>query len=419
MNLLVHLIIARAGKDLWRWPRDPRLSQAAELVYKLLVSSRLIRALLSLVALMSFSGWMRFTSPSEVAIPTFNYVNDNQPKVPWSIHVIRVPRQSSEFNLCSVHAAESALGLSTVSEQTALSPAILGVPVAAINGDFYQRESEYAGDVRGLQIVDGELLSAPADTPSFWIDAMDEPHTAITHSLLQVIWQNGLAMPMELNRYRNTNMVVLYTSALGISTHTSNGLELLLEWSGHGPWLPLRPNRSYQARVTAIRYDGDSPILPGTVVLSVGPSASGMLPCVQTGDEITFATFMQPNLRGVKTAISGGPILVRNGRRQRIRNPGSDAYEFTSMQERHPRSAIGWNTAHYFLVNVDGRQTNYSVGMTLEELSTCLLKLGCQEAMNLDGGGSATLWYEGKVRNRPCDGSERPVANSLVVLRKK
>ena len=59
-----------------------------------------------------------------------------------------------------------------------------------------------------------------------------------------------------------------------------------------------------------------------------------------------------------------------------------------------------------------------SDGMTLDELSGYLVKLGCQEAMNLDGGGSATLWYNGKVQNSPCDGQERVIANSLLLVRK-
>jgi len=88
------------------------------------------------------------------------------------------------------------------------------------------------------------------------------------------------------------------------------------------------------------------------------------------------------------------------------------------MIERHPRTAIGWNQQCFFLVEVDGRQRDLSVGMTLDELSRFLLKLGCEDLLNLDGGGSATLWCEGQVRNSPCDGHERPIANSLIVVRK-
>jgi exopolysaccharide biosynthesis protein len=87
------------------------------------------------------------------------------------------------------------------------------------------------------------------------------------------------------------------------------------------------------------------------------------------------------------------------------------------MQERHPRAAVGWNDEFYFLVQVDGRQKGVAAGMTLAELASYLVRLGCKEAMNLDGGGSATLWYAGTVRNFLCDGYEREVANCLVVVK--
>ena len=89
------------------------------------------------------------------------------------------------------------------------------------------------------------------------------------------------------------------------------------------------------------------------------------------------------------------------------------------MRERHPRAAIGWNDRYFFLVEVDGRQKSLSVGMTLDELSKFLINLGCEEAMNFDGGGSATLWFDGQVRNSPCDRMEREIANGLVVVRRK
>jgi exopolysaccharide biosynthesis protein len=79
---------------------------------------------------------------------------------------------------------------------------------------------------------------------------------------------------------------------------------------------------------------------------------------------------------------------------------------------------MGWSKDHYFLVEVDGRQSNISVGMTFPELADYLVKLGCEEAMNFDGGGSSTLWALGMVRNSPSEGDERPSANALVVIRR-
>jgi exopolysaccharide biosynthesis protein len=86
---------------------------------------------------------------------------------------------------------------------------------------------------------------------------------------------------------------------------------------------------------------------------------------------------------------------------------------------RHPRTALGWNKDYLFMVEVDGRQSNLSVGMTFPELAAYLVKLGCVQAMNLDGGGSATLWALGAVRNSPSEGDERPSANALVLVKKK
>ena len=67
---------------------------------------------------------------------------------------------------------------------------------------------------------------------------------------------------------------------------------------------------------------------------------------------------------------------------------------------------------------VDGRQLDVSLGMTFAQLAKYLRKLGCEQAMNLDGGGSTTLWAFGDVRNSPSEGQERPAPNALVVVRK-
>ena len=57
--------------------------------------------------------------------------------------------------------------------------------------------------------------------------------------------------------------------------------------------------------------------------------------------------------------------------------------------------------------------------MTLAELSDYMLKLGCSDALNLDGGGSATIWLNGKVVNSPCFGYVRNTATGFVLLRKE
>lgn len=355
--------------------------------------------------------------PFETASAQVEYKAKRDPRGPWVIHVVRVPRNQSEFQLSAVHADGRAVGLEPTSRQTKVLTG-LGSPIAAINGDFYRRSGPFAGDPRGLQIVEGELISAPGGSASFWIDANGEPHITNTISLLAVTWPGGGITRVGLNGVRRNNGAELFTPALGATTQTVGGREIILEQLGENPWLPLLCGKAYRARVRAVRDTGNSPIEPETLVVSVGPALARTLPMPASGAELTITTETQPTLRGARTAISGGPILVSKGKRHRIRGTSDDSYESTSMLERHPRSAIGWDAEAYYLVQVDGRHRT-SVGMTLNELAALFLELGCQEAVNLDGGGSATLWFDGRVRNRPCDGHERPVANSLVVLRKK
>jgi exopolysaccharide biosynthesis protein len=71
-------------------------------------------------------------------------------------------------------------------------------------------------------------------------------------------------------------------------------------------------------------------------------------------------------------------------------------------------------------VTVDGRQPAVSVGMSLQELAEYLLSLGAVDAMNLDGGGSTTMYLDGKVVNTPSDkDGERKIGDAIVVTLRK
>ena len=74
----------------------------------------------------------------------------------------------------------------------------------------------------------------------------------------------------------------------------------------------------------------------------------------------------------------------------------------------------------FLMITVDGR-TEQSGGLDLYDLAKYLLELGAIDAMNLDGGGSTTMFLDGKVVNKPSDKEgERKVGDAIVVtLRKK
>lgn len=340
---------------------------------------------------------------------------------PWSIHVATIDRRQPQLELRSTLARDQIQGLSTLAQQVKTLPAAAGQPLAAVNGDFYvvDERNPYAGDPRGLQILDGELVSAPTDQASFWIDAKGEPQATNVISRLKATWPDGSSAAMGLNEERHNGTAVLFTPRFGGSTKTKGGRELVLEPAGNGPWLPLQPGREYSARVREAHDGGNTPLAGGTLVLSLSPALLTNTPgagALTNGAAVKLSTATFPDLAGVKVAISGGHVLVREGARQEIQTPQSEAYKYRSVRERHPRSAVGASRDHYFFVEVDGRQPGLSVGMTLDELGDYMKKIGCDLALSLDGGASATFWYEGRVRNSPCNGAERPIANGIAVV---
>jgi hypothetical protein len=342
----------------------------------------------------------------------FAYSNERIRTVPWSVNVLKLNRSRSDFEITTTLGRGKTLGLSPLTEQLEGLPPEAGRPVAAINGDFYRTEQEpWAGDPRGIQIVRGELVSAPNGKTAFWIDTAGKPCIRNVACQFQVTWPDGEITPFGLNEERHSNDAVLYTSRAGSSTRAGGGRELILVRSGDNAWLPLRAGETYTAEVREVRETGNSRLNNDTMVLSIGPMLLARAPRVKAGAILQISTATSPDLRGVQVALGGGPVLLHEGKVQ-------STYDHKAY-ERHPRSAFGWNDRYFFLAEVDGRQYGFSVGMTLPELAAYLAKQGCQEAMNLDGGGSAEMWVEGQIVNRPCFGYERNTANGLVVVQKE
>jgi len=300
------------------------------------------------------------------------YYNEHLGSGPWSVHIVEIDRQDAGLQLHSAMGRGNRLGLRPLSEQAASIPPAWGKPVAAVNGDFYAREgTAYPGDPRGLQIVDGELVSGPGDQAAFWLDAAGAPHATNVISQFRLAWPDGTSFPFGLNEECTASQMVLCTAALGDKTrHRTASLELILEAMPDSPWLPLRIGETYRAKVRSVRQETGTPLTPDTVVLSIGNALAGQLPPTPVGTVLSFSTETSPGLKGARIAIGGGSILVRHGKLTRLERPASarglTSYSISSMFEQHPRSVLGWNETHFFLGEVDGRQRRLSVGMTLE-----------------------------------------------------
>jgi hypothetical protein len=94
------------------------------------------------------------------------------------------------------------------------------------------------------------------------------------------------------------------------------------------------------------------------------------------------------------------------------------------QEVRHPRTAVGISAdgMKFVWLVVDGRQKGYSEGVSEEELARLLLESGCAHGINLDGGGSSSMWIRNErselvVANRPSDPTGvRPVPVILSIM---
>lgn len=114
--------------------------------------------------------------------------------------------------------------------------------------------------------------------------------------------------------------------------------------------------------------------------------------------------------KGAMHTYDFGPDLIRKGE---IVDYGDTWYK----NDLSPRTAIGQCAPlEYVILVVDGR-SDESVGMSLYDVATELKNRGCYWGYNLDGGGSTTLYFNGKVLNNPCDWyGERPISDILYFV---
>lgn len=120
------------------------------------------------------------------------------------------------------------------------------------------------------------------------------------------------------------------------------------------------------------------------------------------------------SVEAAQTLLAGGPLLISADK-------VVEQVDAAFNTNRHPRTAVGVTADnHLIAVVVDGR-TSEAYGMTIAEIASVMEALGCEDAMNLDGGGSSTAFVRNRgVVNYPCDNKqfdhegERAVATVIV-----
>ncbi len=120
----------------------------------------------------------------------------------------------------------------------------------------------------------------------------------------------------------------------------------------------------------------------------------------------------------MKTAVGGGPVLVQNHKVQ-ISNNEERKFSGKAINDRHPRTAIGYTNDNKIIILIAEGRSETASGLTLTQEAQILTDLGCEEALNLDGGGSTCMLLNGKQVNSPSDKEGERGVPSVFLIKKK
>lgn len=324
------------------------------------------------------------------------------------------------------HAMDMAIGTEKTSSIAKRKGAI-----AAINAGFFRLDNSlWAGDAAGLLKINGELLSESINNRVALGIANDEKRTSVMfgHILYRkALAYNDLSRFMDgVNREPKQKELILFTPKMKTPLAERPRTELVLEECV-----------SFCKRVNVLETKGGTIVPERGYVIVFGANADKsylvdyftrtasiqtkhptfLFDVVQRADKM--GQLEEKFNKKVEDVTNGIPQLTKNGKIDITWEQEKASKSF--VETRHPRTAVAkLKDGKFLMLTADGR-SEQSAGLDLYDLARYMFELGAVDAMNLDGGGSTTMFLDGKVVNKPSDKEgERKVGDAIVVtLRKK
>jgi exopolysaccharide biosynthesis protein len=335
------------------------------------------------------------------------------PEEPMAICLLRLDPQ--QVDLRAALANDEVMGTEAVAGIAERHQA-----VAAINAGFFLAN----GDPAGVLTLNGRLVSEtrrPRGAVGILKDAQGVrlafARLRASASLAIGDGRSKVTIPIDgVDTTRLRGQLMLFTPLYHADTDTAAaGLEWILDRPRGQPSQTLRV-------VGGPRREGRTKIPPSGFVLSFGgTTAPPTLGRLKRGARVAIQVSYDP-LEGepeiwsrAQDIVGGAGLLIRDGRD--VEDWSVESFNKGFAEGRHPRTMIGTaQDGTIWLIAVDGRQPQHSVGMTLLELRNFAHSLGLVNALNLDGGGSTTMWVQGQVMNSPSDAAgPRKVSDALLV----
>ena len=309
--------------------------------------------------------------------------------------------------------------------------------ICAVNGDFFT----YAAGITGGQVQSGWYVKRFGDFGGYSGFGWNVNRGAffggcvnhkVADQFVKYVRMNSTQQFKGINTARVANQMVIYTPQYSNATPSvSSGAEVLVEVAR--PMVIIKDPNYVSGTVKQIWSASGSHVIPfDHVILSAdGTAATTLLANVVVGDEVRISQYPtdynEPDTSGKSGCAYATGIdwnkpfgsigvnyrFLENGA---VRSPDPAHSGYAGLIVRDPRTAAAYNSTYVFLIVCDGRSAQ-SAGMTMTQLGNwCISALGATDGCNLDGGGSSTMVVNGVVRNVPSDGSERAVANGVMLV---
>lgn len=291
--------------------------------------------------------------------------------------------------------------------------------IIAINGSNYRRGGRYNGNRLNLMILKGKIISDLQWTRGTLCWNHNEKKALI--DLINIEWSlqigNNSCKIDRVNQPRAQNEAVLFTSTgKSALTRYNPGINIVIE-NDQIKEITIEyrkiPKNGFIYQLDSDKFNNE---------IKVG------MP-IQISYEIKSKDISLPNdydflLGGAGLLAKNGKLLVNELTNEFTQgNPVTLSHDEIAanfhiqhdwlINQKHPRTAICMNDNYLYFVVVEGRNAQ-SDGMTLPELGKFMLNLGCQDILNIGGGGCTTLYLEDQIINRLIE--ERPVSEAICVI---
>lgn len=358
------------------------------------------------------------------------------------IKVVEFDLANRNLEVKAINHGDKMTSMATVSSAAkAYSSANSSKVLAAVNGDLWMTAVHSNAAVntngtfsipRGMLIIDGEIWSTPQignenleatngekgnTTPAkfaFGVTSSYQPLVGVPDAIISITnnTQETSTEADGLNRLPADNSLIVYNDRVSDSYALADAVEIQIAVDAdafkHGGTI----NGTVQ-KVYASGQGGKATISDKVIVLTARGERASDISGYAVGDSITISTSITATTdkalwQTCQQAIGGHIPAIING--SKGSNPGSG----------YPSTIIGYdNDGKVMMVTVDGRQDGYSVGLKGDSVYKFCQEIGLNSAFYLDGGGSTTMvTVDGSnyiVRNKPSDGNERSVINSIAV----